>query len=105
MSSHSLGAGLATAHVTLNLTETYSQGSPPTQYVIGGMGLNLGKWNLTGQGSRDMDNQKTTQEDYSLHYAGQCWGINVTYTALPGDYRTSVMLDLKGFGNRGFGKR
>jgi LPS-assembly protein len=105
MTSHSAGAGLAASVLTLNLSETYARGNPPTQYVIGGMGLNLGKWSLTGQGSRDMENKKTTQENYSLHYAAQCWGLRVDYTAMPGEYRYTAMVDLKGIGNRGYGKK
>ena len=101
MSSHSVGIGLVTKKVTLNLTEEFTRGTPDIQYLIGGIGLNIGKWNLTSQWWRDVEQKQTTEEEYSLHYAAQCWGVKTTYTHKPGETKFMVMLDLKGIGSRG----
>lgn len=100
VSSHSEGVGLTMKMVSLNLTHSFSQGG--AEYLISGGGLTLGKWNVGARVSRDIQNKKTTEEYYLLHYASQCWGINLTYVAMPGDYRYTVMIDLKGLG--GYGK-
>jgi hypothetical protein len=63
--------------------------------------LTLSKWKLQATVGRDIQNKKTTQEEYLVHYASQCWGLNVTYTAMPGEYRYKAMIDLKGLGSRG----
>jgi LPS-assembly protein len=99
VSSHAESVGYAGPVVSLNLTHSFSQGA--AEYLISGGGLTLSKWNLHAQVSRDILNKKTLQEDYLLHYASQCWGLSVTYTAMPGEYRYKAMIDLKGLGSRG----
>ena len=99
VSSHSEGVGFTKNVVSLNLTHSFAQGGP--EYLISGAGLTFSKWNLHIQVSRDIKNKKTMQEDYLLHYTSQCWGVSMTYTALPGEYRYTAMLDLKGLGSGG----
>jgi LPS-assembly protein len=103
MTSHSSGGAYSSGALSLNLSEQYIK-DPATQYLIGGGGYTLGKWNAGVQWWRDMELRKTTQEDYALNYLAQCWGLRLTYTHTPGDYRYTAMLDLKGMGNRAYGK-
>ncbi len=100
VSSHSESIGFTMTVVSLNLTHSFSQGG--AEYLIGGGGLKLGKWNLSAQGWRDVQNRKTTQEQYLLHYGGQCWGVGTSYTIKPGETQFMVKLDLKGLGSRSF---
>lgn len=100
MSSHSVGAVYTTGKGSLNLTEQYLR-EPATQFLIGGGSVKLGRWDLGAQWWRDVENKKTTQEDYTLHYASQCWGVRMAYTITPGEARFTAMLDLKGLGGRG----
>jgi len=99
VSSHSEGVGFTKGVVSLNLTHSFTQGGP--DYLISGAGLTFSKWNLHVQVSSDIQNKKTMQEDYLLHYTSQCWGVSVRYTALPGEYRYTAMVDLKGLGSGG----
>jgi LPS-assembly protein len=99
VSSHSESAGFTGRVLSLNLTHSFSLGG--AEYLISGAGMTLSKWVLHAQVSRDIQNKKTTQEEYLLHYSSQCWGLSVTYTAMPGEYRYKVMIDLKGLGSRG----
>jgi len=99
VSSHSEGVGYTRSVVSLNLTHTFIQGG--TDYLISGAGLTFSKWNLHVQVSSDIQNKKTMEEDYLLHYTSQCWGVSVRYTALPGEYRYTAMIDLKGLGSGG----
>lgn len=99
VSSHSEGVGFTAGVVSLDLTHTFTQGV--ADYLISGAGLKFSKWNLHAQVSSDILNKKTIREDYLLHYASQCWGLSLTYIAMPGEYRYSAMIDLKGFGSRG----
>ena len=99
VSSHSESVGLSMSVVSLNLTHSYAQGG--AEYLISGGGLALSKWNLNAQVARDIQNKKTTQESYLLHYASQCWGLSLSYTVTPGEYRYTAMVDLKGLGSRG----
>ena len=99
MSSHSEAVGFTKGVLALNLSHSYTQGGP--EYLISGGGLTFSKWNLRAQVSRDMENKKTMEEDYFLHYTSQCWGISVTYTIQPGEYRYTAMVDLKGIGSKG----
>ncbi len=103
VSSRSIGAMYAGEKITLNLSDTYVQ-STATHFVIGGGTIKLGKWDLGGQWWRDVENQKTTEEDYALHYATQCWGLRMTYSIKPGETRYMAMLDLKGIGSKGDAK-
>ena len=100
VSTYSSGVSYAAGIYSLNFSELYFR-DPATRFLIGGGTLKLGRWNLGGQWTRDEHNNKTQQEDYSLHYASQCWGIKWTYTVAPGEYRYMVMLDLKGIGAQG----
>jgi LPS-assembly protein len=99
VSSHTESAGFTKSVVSLNLTHSFSQGG--AEYLISGGELKFSKWDLRAQIGRDILNKKTTQEDYLLHYTAQCWGLSVSYTALPGEYRYKAMIDLKGLGSRG----
>jgi LPS-assembly protein len=99
MSSHSVGIGLVTSRVSVNLTEQTTLGTTDSKYLIGGIGLIIGKWDMTGQWWRDIVQRQTTEEEYTLHYAAQCWGVKTTYTHKPGETQFMVMLDLKGIGS------
>jgi LPS-assembly protein len=98
-SSHSETLGFTRSVVSLNLTHSFSKGG--AESLISGGGLTLGKWNLHAQVARDIQNKKTTQEEYILHYVSQCWGLSLTSSHTPGDYSYKAMIDLKGFGSRG----
>ncbi len=97
ISSRSIGAAYTQSILTMNLTEQYLQ-NPSTHFLIGGGGIKLGKWDMGAQLWRDLENKKTTQEEYRVHYASQCWGIGTLYVIKPGETRFTVMLDLKGIG-------
>ncbi len=99
VSSHSESAGFTKGVVSLNLTHTFTQGA--AESLISGAGLTLSKWNLHAQVARDIQNKKTTQEEYIVHYIAQCWGLNLTYSIMPGEYSYKAMIDLKGLGSRG----
>lgn len=99
VSSHSESAGFTAGVVSLNLTHSFSQGI--AEYLISGAGLTFSKWALHTKVSRDILNKKTMEEDYLVDYASQCWRVSLTYSVLPGEYRYTVMVDLKGLGSRG----
>ncbi len=99
VSSHSETVGFIRSAVSLNLSHTFILGG--AESLISGAGLTLSKWNLHAQVTRDIQNKKTMQEDYLVHYTSQCWGLSVSYTAMPGEYRYTAMIDLKGLGSRG----
>jgi LPS-assembly protein len=99
VSSHSETAGFAGKVLSLTLTHSFAQGG--TEYLISGVGLKLSKWSVLSQVSRDMQNQKTTNEEYLVHYSSQCWGLSVKYTVMPGEYHYTAMIDLKGLGSKG----
>ena len=103
LSSHTVGFGITTERASANLSEQ-SLRNPATQFLIGGGTVKLGKWDLGAQWWRDMENRKTTEQDYSLRYTGQCWGVRMTYSITPGETRFMAMLDLKGIGG-GYGKK
>jgi hypothetical protein len=104
VASYSVGYSyMSPGTYSVNFSELFIR-EPAARFLIGGGMLVLGRWNLGGQWTRDEYNNKTQEEDYSLHYASQCWGIKWTYTVLPGEYRYMVMLDLKGIGARGSGR-
>jgi len=83
--------------VQLDLTHQYLR-DPRTQFLIGGFGLKLEKWQLNGQHWRDVQNNATTQKEYKAHYASQCWGLGASYVAKPGERQYLFLLDLKGLG-------
>jgi len=72
--------------------------NPRTEFLIAGTGFKLGKWNLNGQIWRDIENRKTTQEEYKAHYGSQCWGLGVSYVTKPGETQYLFTFDLKGLG-------
>jgi LPS-assembly protein len=102
LSSHSVGVGAKVGVVSVNLTEQFIK-EPATQFLIGGTGFKLGKWSLSAQWWRDMENRKTTQEEYRAHYTSQCWGIGFSYILKPGETQFVAMMDLKGIGGRQYG--
>ncbi len=71
---------------------------PKTRYVIAGAGATLGKWDIDGKLWRDIVQKKTTQREYKLHYASQCWGTGIMYIKKPGETQYLFTLDLKGLG-------
>jgi len=88
--------------LSLNLTHSFTKGG--AEYLISKVILNLSKWDLSAQLQHDILNNRDTQQEYILHYASQCWGLTLTYTAAPGEYRYKAMVDLKGLGSRGKNK-
>jgi LPS-assembly protein len=100
ISSRSEGATWKGEIVTLNLSEQYLQ-SPPTHFLIGGGEVKYGKWDVSSQLWRDVQNRKTTQEEYHVRYAAQCWGVSTAYVRRPGEIQYTMTLDLKGIGGAG----
>jgi lipopolysaccharide assembly outer membrane protein LptD (OstA) len=83
--------------VQFDITHQFLQ-SPKTQFLIGGVGLKLGKWELNTRLWRDVENKMTTQKELKAHYASQCWGLGVSYISRPGETQYLVTFDLKGIG-------
>jgi LPS-assembly protein len=101
LSSSSESVSLKGDTVQVDVTHQYLRAQethPKTQFLIGGLGLKLEKWQLNAQHWRDVENRATTQKEYKMHYASQCWGVGVSYTAKPGERQYLFMLDLKGLG-------
>ncbi len=71
---------------------------PRTRFVILGLGTKIEQWSIHGQVWRDVQNNATTQQEYQLHYASQCWGLGLRYVHTPGDRQYLLVLDLKGLG-------
>jgi LPS-assembly protein len=104
LSSRSVGAGLTTKPVQLNLSYQWSrEAATPAEYLITGGALKLGKWNLSAQYSYDIANNVMTQQEYRARYGAQCWGLTIVFMHTPGETRFTAMLDLTGLGG-GFGK-
>lgn len=99
LTSHYEGATLTTGKVSVNLSQQYLR-DPQTRFLIGGTGFKLSKWDLGAQWWRDVQNKKTMQEEYKMHYASQCWGVGISYSVKPGETQFKVMMDLKGLGGR-----
>jgi hypothetical protein len=99
VSSHSETANFTGSVLSLNLTHSFTQGG--AEYLISGAGLKLSKWTLHSQVARDIQNKKTTNEEYLVHYTSQCWGLSVAYAVMPGEYHYTAMIDLKGLGSKG----
>jgi lipopolysaccharide assembly outer membrane protein LptD (OstA) len=72
--------------------------NPTTEFLIGGIDFKAGKWDVNAQIWRDMVLKETTQQEYRLHYASQCWGISIVYINKPGETQYTALLDLKGLG-------
>jgi LPS-assembly protein len=100
ITDRSVGATYTGDIFSLNLAENYVQSSA-SHYFIGGGTLKLGKWLLGGQWWRDIEKSTTTQEDYTVNYLTQCWGVKILVSQKPGDYRYTVLLDLRGLGGKG----
>ncbi|MHB8846778.1 MAG: LPS-assembly protein LptD [Nitrospirota bacterium] len=83
--------------VQVDLSHRYLH-DPRTQFLIGGLGLKLEKWQINAQHWRDVENRETTQKEYKIQYASQCWGVGASYAAKPGERQYLFMLDLKGLG-------
>jgi hypothetical protein len=99
VSSHTETVSFAESAVSLRLAHTFIQGA--AESLTGEGGLTLSRWKLQATVSRDIQNKKNTQEEYIVHYTSQCWGLSLTYIAMPGDYSYKAMIDLKGLGSRG----
>ena len=104
IASRSITGSYTANSLSLDLTDSYSKSTTIAHYVIGGSTVKLGKWNLSGRWWRDVQNSKTTQEDYSVLYGSQCWSVTLMYSAKPGDYRYTAMFDLRGLGGKGKSK-
>lgn len=81
----------------LDLTHRYLR-EPRTEFLIGGAWFKLGRWDLSGHWWLDMENRKTTQEEYRAHYLSQCWGLGISYIQKPAETQYLMMLELKGLG-------
>jgi LPS-assembly protein len=99
--SSSESASVNVDTVKFNITHQYlheSTTNPTTKFLIGGIGFKAGKWDINAQIWRDMVLKETTQQEYRLRYASQCWGISVVYINKPGETQYMALLDLKGLG-------
>jgi LPS-assembly protein len=99
--SSSESASVNVDTVKFNITHQYlheSTTNPTTKFLIGGIGFKAGKWDINAQIWRDMVLKETTQQEYRLRYASQCWGISIVYINKPGETQYMALLDLKGLG-------
>ena len=100
LTSGSAGANITTKPVQLNVSYAWSPVAiPPSEYLIAGGSLTLGKWVLMTQYSYDLEKRIMTEADYRVRYVAQCWGITISVIHSPGESRFMVMLDLKGLGS------
>jgi len=97
LSSSSESVAVKGEIVQVDMTHQYLR-EPRTQFLIAGLGLKAGKWDLKGQVWQDVERRVTTQREYTAHYASQCWGLGLSYINKPGETQYLVMLDLKGLG-------
>jgi LPS-assembly protein len=97
LSSSSESVSVKGESAQFDMTHQYLR-DPRTQFLIVGLGFKAGKWDLKGQVWRDVQNQLITQQEYTVHYASQCWGLGLSYINRPGETQYLVMLDLKGLG-------
>ncbi len=91
--------------VRFNITHQYlheSTTNATTEFLIGGTDFKVGKWDVNAQIWRDMVTRLTTQQEYKLHYASQCWGIGIVYINKPGERQYMATFDLKGLGTMKF---
>lgn len=96
-SSSSESVSVTTEPVRFDISHRYLR-DPKTQFLIAGTGFKLAKWDLSAQVWRDVENRKTTQEEYKAHYASQCWGLGLSYITKPGETQYLFLLELKGLG-------
>lgn len=95
--SSSESATVRTDLFRLSASHQYLQ-DPRTKYVIAGGGTTLGRWDVDVQIWHDMLAKETTQQEYKLHYASQCWGLGLMYVEKPGERDYLLTLELKGLG-------
>lgn len=95
--SSSETVAVKTGTARFNITRQYLR-NPETKYLIGGGGTTLGKWDLDAQIWRNIVIRETTQQEYKLAYASQCWGLGFMYVKKPGETQYLLTLDLKGLG-------
>jgi LPS-assembly protein len=106
LTASNLSVGVNSEEITLDVTHRYLRATPVgqvpgnlrTEFLIGGAGFTAGQWHFKTQFWRDMENKKTTQQDYGAHYASQCWGFGVSYIKRPGETQYLMTLELKGLG-------
>lgn len=99
--SSSESVSVDTGTVKFNITHQYlheTTTNPTTEFLIGGIGFKAGRWDVNAQIWRDMVLKETTQQEYRLHYASQCWGLGIVYINKPGETQYMALLDLKGLG-------
>ncbi|HET6363571.1 MAG: LPS-assembly protein LptD [Nitrospirota bacterium] len=99
--SSSESVNVDTGTVKFNITHQYlhqTTTNPTTEFLIGGIGFKAGRWDVNAQIWRDMVLKETTQQEYRLHYASQCWGLGIVYINKPGETQYMALLDLKGLG-------
>ena len=102
LSSRSVIASLKTSLLQLNLSYQWARDvATPSEFLGAGGTLKLGSWELGAQKWFDLQTRLSTQDEYRVHYAAQCWGVSVVYTHTPGESRVTAMLDLKGLGSVG----
>jgi LPS-assembly protein len=100
VTDRSVGMSYTEGVISLNLSDNYVQ-NPVSHYLIGGGTLKHGKWTFSGEWWRDIYNKLMTEQDYSVKYATQCWGVTVLVSEKPGDDRYTVLFDLRGIGSKG----
>jgi lipopolysaccharide assembly outer membrane protein LptD (OstA) len=106
LTSSNLSVGVVNEDMNFDLTHRYLKATPTgqipanlrTEFLIGGAGFKLGQWHYNTQLWRDLENKKTTQQEYGAHYASQCWSFGISYVKRPGDTQYMVTLELKGLG-------
>jgi LPS-assembly protein len=97
LSSASESIAVKSEFVQVDMSHQYLR-DPRTQFLIVGLGFKIDRWDLKSQVWRDVENRTTTQRDFKVHYASQCWGVGFSYMNKPGETQYLVMLDLKGLG-------
>lgn len=106
LTSSNLSVGMTSEGMNFDLTHRYLKATPAgqvpgnlrTEFLIGGAGFKVDQWHFNTQLWRDMENKRTTQQEYGAHYASQCWGFGVSYVKRPGETQYLMTLELKGLG-------
>lgn len=107
LTSSNLSFGVAKEGMRFDLTHRYLRATPVgqvpgnlrTEFLIGGAGFTVDQWRFNTQLWRDLENKKTTQQEYGAHYASQCWGFGLSYVKRPGETQYLMTLELKGLGD------
>ncbi|HTF99060.1 MAG TPA: LPS assembly protein LptD [Nitrospirota bacterium] len=100
ITARTVGATYTGDALSMDLSDNYTQ-NPASHYIITGGSAKFKRWSISGRWWRDVENSKTTEQDYTIRYASQCWGVTVLYSEKPGDYRFTALFDLKGLGSKG----